>query len=124
MSLTEPDRKLWCAYVADVTPIRHTHVIVPASPQIKFTPKQVSHVSPILDLHGMTLSEAHAAVLHHVQQMKPHFPYVTIITGKSGVMKQELPVWVNNLAGVTSCEHDRGGGAYRITFKRDRQVKK
>jgi DNA-nicking Smr family endonuclease len=123
MSISEQDRKLWLTYVADVKPMNHTHVIPSPHPIPRIKQLDTTHVSPILDLHGMTLSEAHAAVSNHVMHMKHKFTYVTVITGKSGIMRDQLPSWLSHMNEVRSCESDRGGGAYRITFKRDNYAK-
>jgi DNA-nicking Smr family endonuclease len=92
---------------------------IPHKPRIQLR-MEYEILSPILDLHGMTLQQAHAAVMQHVAACVTMFPYVTIITGKSGIMHEQLPDWVNTIAQIRSCEPINGGGAFRLCFKKPR----
>jgi DNA-nicking Smr family endonuclease len=75
----------------------------------------------VLDLHGMTLADAHRASLEHVYQAKQagDYRYVTIITGLSGQICEEFPRWFENHAFVRSVKALRGGGAWEIWLKKD-----
>jgi DNA-nicking Smr family endonuclease len=75
----------------------------------------------VLDLHGMTLADAHRASLEHVYQAKQagDYRYVTIITGLSGQICDEFPRWFENHSLVRSVKALRGGGAWEIWLKKD-----
>lgn len=47
------------------------------------------------DLHGMTQSEAHAALLHFLRTASSRgHRLVLVITGKSGVLRRQVPHWL------------------------------
>lgn len=47
------------------------------------------------DLHGLTQSEAHAALLRFLRQaVAREARHVLVITGKSGVLRQQTPHWL------------------------------
>jgi DNA-nicking Smr family endonuclease len=48
-----------------------------------------------LDLHGHTQSEAHAALLRFLRRASgSEMKLVLVITGKSGVLRQQVPMWL------------------------------
>jgi DNA-nicking Smr family endonuclease len=48
-----------------------------------------------LDLHGLTKQEAHSALLHFLRQsVAREARTVLVITGKSGVLRREVPQWL------------------------------
>jgi hypothetical protein len=70
--------------------------------------------SSLLDLHELTVQEAHDATLRFLNATS--YKAVTIITGKSGVICKEFPHWMN-LWGYRYIAL-KGGGAYRVNTKR------
>jgi DNA-nicking Smr family endonuclease len=47
------------------------------------------------DLHGLTQSEAHAALLHFLRTASARgHKLVLVITGKSGVLRRQVPLWL------------------------------
>lgn len=47
------------------------------------------------DLHGLTQSEAHAALLHFLRNASARgHKMVLVITGKSGVLRRQVPQWL------------------------------
>jgi DNA-nicking Smr family endonuclease len=71
-----------------------------------------------LDLHGMTLAEAHAttnAFLAHCHERS-----VTIVTGISGAIHREFPHWLDKHP-IGRIEPMNGGGAFRVHLRRRRQ---
>lgn len=121
MSLSDKDKQIWQEFTRSVQPLKaDKHVPVSCVPaQVHITHDHMPRHT--LDLHGMTLAQAYQAVQHHVQQGVHAYAYVTIITGKSGIMQGELPDWVRNMQGIRMCEPINGGGAFRISFKKTRQ---
>jgi Smr domain len=104
--LSDQERQLWLAYVH--SPPRFTSSIRGLRP---------SSMSMTLDLHGMTLQEAHARLCEFVyehQQAGTH--HVCVITGKSGVLLHELPRWCSSLHTVKSCE-PTSVGSYQLALK-------
>ncbi len=74
---------------------------------------------PVLDLHNLTLQEAHAAVASflyasHTAGRRE----VTVITGKSGQIAREFPIWANLNPLVRRCDPLNGGGAFIVKFKK------
>ncbi len=79
-----------------------------------------------LDLHGMTATRAHQAVLQfvvlaHSEQMR----VVEIITGKGDVLLRELPHWLNApqlrpLILALAHPHEANTGSLRILIRRQR----
>jgi len=95
-----------------------------------------------IDLHGMTLAEAHPALIRFILSAQAKGQrLVLVITGKgksrdhggpvparTGVLKQQVPVWLRSgaLAGVVldaAPAHQRHGGegAYYVTLRRLRK---
>jgi DNA-nicking Smr family endonuclease len=81
-----------------------------------------------LDLHGMTQSEAHGALLRFLQRASAgESRLVLVITGKSGVLRQQVPCWLGlpDLRGVVigfepaSVRHG-GDGALYVRLRRAR----
>ncbi len=124
MSFTHRDQQLWYKFTQDVQPLKKSSVVPVSMTNFMTHAKPHHHVNHTLDLHGMTLAQAYDAVHNHVQQGHQTHAYVTVITGKSGVMQGELPDWVRNMQGIRMCEPINGGGAFRISFKKTRHKKK
>ena len=118
------DQKLWYKFTQDVQPLKKPSVVPVSMTNYISHPKPHNHVNHTLDLHGMTLAQAYQSVTDHVQQASGSYAYVTIVTGKSGVMQSELPDWVCRMQGIRSCESMNGGGAFRILFKKTRHKHK
>lgn len=89
-------------------------------------PSRQDRRSSSIDLHGMTLNQAHRAVMdfleHHACVGSRS---VLIITGKRGRISRELPHWCVQVSAVSSCRPvmDSMGehGSYRVTFRRKNQ---
>ena len=80
------------------------------------------------DLHGLTQSEAHAALLRFLHQaVAREARLVLVITGKSGVLRQQTPHWLATpefralTIGYESAHARHGGaGALYIRLRRQR----
>lgn len=124
MSLSDKDKQIWQEFTWSVQPLKaDRHVPVTCVP-IKVPITHDHMPRHTLDLHGMTLAQAYDAVSNMVQQGVHNYSYVTVITGKSGVMQGELPDWVGRMQGIRMCEPINGGGAFRISFKKTRHKHK
>jgi DNA-nicking Smr family endonuclease len=81
-----------------------------------------------LDLHGHTQSEAHAALLRFLRRASAgEMRLVLVITGKSGVLRQQVPHWLTTAefrgmvisTGAAAITHG-GDGALYIRVRRSR----
>ena len=112
------DSDVWCAYIKGVVPLGR-RAIAPASPH---TQRAVGpSLGHTLDLHGLTLTDAHAKTVELLSTGCYRFRYVTIITGLSGAIRQEFLQWIDGYPMVQRIETINGGGGFRVHFrKRDR----
>lgn len=115
--ITQAELDVWLNHVKDVIPLKcnklpcvtlqHAGSVAPPKSPL-----------PVLDLHGMTVQQAHEAAVAHVASHMGTFKWVTIITGKSGVIKSEAETWLASLPGVSSVSTARGDGALVVKFKK------
>ncbi len=83
-----------------------------------------------LDLHGLTQAEAHGALLHFFHQARGRgAKLVLVITGKSGVLRQQVPQWLGlpEFRGVivgfdTAGLRHGGEGALYVRLRRSRRT--
>lgn len=123
MSLTDKDKQIWQAYTKGVTPLGKPPQIAPV--QTAAPVRVATHrVAPFMDLHGETLQSAWQSVRHHVEHLKHEVKHMTVVTGKSGQIRQEFPSWLVTMPGVQKVESINGGGAFRVHFKKTRHNKK
>jgi DNA-nicking Smr family endonuclease len=81
-----------------------------------------------LDLHGHTQSEAHAALLRFLRRASAgEMRLVLVITGKSGVLRQQVPMWLGTaefrtlIISTSAAAINHGGdGALYIRVRRAR----
>jgi hypothetical protein len=109
-NLTPEEENLWSRVKGTITPLGE-----PRRPGFNaFLQLLNPYPSWVLDLHGMTVYEAFNRVKSFVQDAYlADVRRVTIITGKSGVIASEFPLWVERYP-VQRSELLRGGGAYRV----------
>jgi DNA-nicking Smr family endonuclease len=81
-----------------------------------------------LDLHGLTATRAHTAVINFIERAYgEQIRCVEIITGKGEVLARELPHWLNSpvvRGRILAVAHPHAGntGSVRLLLRRDRQV--
>ena len=68
-----------------------------------------------IDLHGMTVDEAHRAAMSFLTLTGQRS--VLIITGRSGVITREFPFWIQHIPMVSRYDSLNDGGAYRVYLK-------
>lgn len=85
-----------------------------------------------IDLHGMTLDQAHGALMSYMRSAEARGSRcVIVVTGKGkdgvGRIRAEVPHWLNQqplraliLAVTTARHHHGGGGALYVLLKRKR----
>lgn len=74
---------------------------------------------PFVDLHGLTVADAHRRVDEVIAMAAHHHEeHVTIVTGRSGIIRREFEHWVAGKAGVAGIEELNGGGAFRLRLRK------
>jgi hypothetical protein len=112
------DNDVWCAYIKGVTPLGKRAIAPPSPHSQRAVEPTLGHT---LDLHGLTLTDAHAKTVELLSHGCYRFRYVTIITGLSGAIRQEFLQWIDGYPMVQRIETINGGGGFRVHFrKRDR----
>jgi dsDNA-specific endonuclease/ATPase MutS2 len=111
--LTEQDQQDWQLYVEQV--FNSPDEFIPKMEQIAL-PKR-------MDLHGMTVGEAHGRTQEFIEDhYEAGTQSVVIITGKSGQIAHEFTEWCRQMPKVRKYDpiaDSRGGiGSYRIWFRR------
>ncbi len=110
-SLSDAEIALWKAYTAG-----EASVVPNATPIIR--PSQRASGVNRLDLHGMTIAEAHKATLAFIEEANRVHKAVTVITGLSGEIRREFPQWLETIPSVRKIEEMNGRGAFKIRFKK------
>lgn len=110
------DDELWRAYCASVQPLTKRPRASRSAP-FQFVAHPGSAAPGYADLHGMTLDAAHALVRRMLDERSDRRS-ITVVTGKSGAIRREFLHWIDGHAAVSRIEELRGGGAFRLHFKR------
>ncbi len=72
----------------------------------------------VMDLHGMFVNDAYKNVDIFLRESSAKkIKYVTVITGKSGQIRQEFPTWISTSSYVKRTVLLNGGGAFKIYLK-------
>lgn len=111
MSLSDSDTALWLAYVQGIT--RIGHLPQPAPRPIERSLPQGRR----LDLHGLTVHEAHGRTMEFLTMTRRRYRYVIIITGLSGAIRREFRHWLDSHP-IRQIEELRGGGSFRVYFSK------
>ena len=109
------DRELWEQTITDVTRI-------PCNRQRPDPPKRKRFYRDDpdprrIDLHGLTVNDAHKTTGRFLDDSRARgLRDVTIITGRSGAIRDEFERWMEN-SGVRRVEPLRNGGSYRVRLR-------
>jgi DNA-nicking Smr family endonuclease len=109
------DTELWHAFTQNVTPLTQRQL---AMQPIAAPPLQRRQVDHTLDLHGLTLAEAHAQTFAFLAATRHHYRYVTIVTGVSGPIRYEFLHWIDRHPDVRHCESLPGDGSFRLYYRK------
>ncbi len=114
--LSDQDRQDWQLYIDQI-------FNSPSSGPLPV--KEPQYLRKRLDLHGMTVSEAHGKVNNFfLEHLESQTESAVVITGKSGQISHEFQDWCKQIKGIRKVEpiiDSRGGiGSYRIWFKKTR----
>lgn len=64
-----------------------------------------------IDLHGLTLNEAHSLVAEIIKECYySGEKTIRFITGRSGEMHREFPMWIENNQMIRECTQYGNGG--------------
>src|ERR1017187_916443 len=105
------DLAVWDAFTKSITPLGE-----PAPSEHIPPPLHITQQTTQLDLHGLSLTDAHRYTMDFVDGASGK--YVMVITGLSGQIKKEFKHWFVNHKIVRTIEELNGGGAYKIFFKK------
>jgi len=114
--LTPEERALW-------EQVNSTARTIPTNVSLQNQPMIHSPIpqawAGTLDLHDLTLAEAHTqtnAHIKHAHQIGQR--KIIIITGRSGLIAKEFPTWIQLNPLVTKRAILNGGGAWKLWVKR------
>lgn len=110
--LTPEEKELWNKVVHGSLQLQPQTINPPLPTTIKKRSKQ--QPKKCIDLHGMTIQQAHATTLQYLDFWKDQTKSLIFITGKSGIIRQEFCHWVQN----ARIEPLNGGGAFRVFLKK------
>jgi DNA-nicking Smr family endonuclease len=108
----DADKAVWEKYVEDVTPLGQ---IPPSTSEVAV---ERVILSRRLDLHGLSVAEAHTATMNFIEAATDRS--VTVVTGLSGAIRQEFPCWFERMPHLR-IEERNGGGAFAVHFRRKRK---
>ena len=70
-----------------------------------------------IDLHNMTVEDAHRRTKSFLDAVTKHKKQVRVITGKSGIICREFPLWMEVRDDVRRTVKENGGGSFIVKFK-------
>lgn len=117
--LTPADQAIWSQVTKDVRPLGKAPVTPSEGlPRIRVSEPRNPAYSPRMDLHGVTVHEAFGMVQDHIYQgVQNGYKKLTIITGRSGQINQELPRWLERNSYVRSVTQLPNGGSWEVMIK-------
>jgi DNA-nicking Smr family endonuclease len=106
------DHYLWDIFIKSIRPL------CLGKGSYKPSTTQAPTFNKVLDLHGMTVQLAFLTVNDFIAEAKKNnTTTITIITGLSGEIRREFPVWLDFHKGIKSHQILNGGGAFQIKLK-------
>ena len=107
--------RLWQLYVGDVQ--RRQPITLPAQQTPSSRPPEARTGSQ-LDLHGLTAQVAYAAFQAFVDGSVGRYKSVTVVTGRSGLIRREFEPWIAAHPDIRRAEPLKGGGAFRVHLRK------
>ena len=116
--MSPEDIELWTQFTQGILPLVVKPVAPVVRPAHRAAPRR-STFSPTLDLHGLTVALAHAETKRLVRDSMIYgLRFVTVITGLSGPIRHEFPLWTETMPEVKRVEPLNGGGAFKVHLVR------
>ena len=103
--MTPEDTRLWNALASTVTPLGGPRGHRPRLPYSEPEPRQI-------DLHGKTIRDAHDSVVSFIDMTS--YRQVLVITGRSGEICREFPIWAERHPRIRSIKPSRDGGSHFV----------
>lgn len=114
--LTEDDIKLWETYTKVIVPINIKYENI--SRKNKRIKVNNISISTKLDLHNYTVQDAYRLFNEFIQH---HYDFLNkrlvVITGKSGIIRQEFESWCKQNRHIRSVILQGDGGSYMVKLK-------
>lgn len=117
--MSPEDKEIWKKVTDGVIPLTFTPEAAAIRSPALVVNRQYTlnnrYFSPTLDLHGMSINQAHSETKTFFYKAKLFkLKYVRIITGLSGQIKREFPYWLEHMPEIRRVEMLNGGGAFKI----------
>lgn len=111
----------WENFCRGVEPLQKKETIV-YQIRKRVIPKKRYYIDKKLDLHNKTIQEAYDEVDDYLDRAKEQsVKNVTIITGKSGPIKEEFPKWMERNNKVRENNLLKNQGSYSVKMKKDKK---
>jgi len=116
--MTPDDKKYWEAVTKSV--ILDASFPKISSPRAVLSVRGERYMRTTLDLHGYGLNDARFESVMFIKDAKKFkLKYVRIVTGLSGQIRREFPLWLENIPEIRRYEVLNGGGAFKIFLKKN-----
>lgn len=104
------DRNLWECVKRTIIPL--------GQPRTGFPRLYPAQEPTVIDLHGYTIHGAFAVVNRAISRAtRAKVKTLTVITGRSGEICREFPVWAALHGDVRTCTSLNGGGAFLLKLR-------
>lgn len=111
----------WDEFCKKVKPLQKKETIVYHTTK-KVKPNKRYYIDRKLDLHNKTIQQAYVEVDNYIEKAKEQsVKNVTIITGRSGPIKEEFPKWMNQNTNVRENNLLKNKGSFSVKMKKDKK---
>lgn len=107
--------RLWQLYVGNVQ--RRQPITLPSQQTPSSRPSE-ARTGGHLDLHGLTAQVAYTAFQAFVGGSVGRYKSVTVVTGRSGLIRREFEHWIAAHPDIRRAEPLNGGGAFRVYLRK------
>lgn len=109
--MTTEDERLWKAVMDSVVPLSLRSGAAPMRAPALWEPVS----QKVIDLHGLSLNAAHSQALSFIREAhRLGHKRIIVITGLSGEIRREFPLWIEDLPQVRKNTVLSGGGAFEV----------
>ena len=111
----------WDKFCRDVKPLQKKETVVYHTTK-KVKPNKRYYIDRKLDLHKKTIHEAYIEVDEYLEKAKEQsVKDVTIITGRSGPIREEFPKWMSQNTNVRDNSILKNQGSFSVKMKKDKK---
>lgn len=112
MGLSPDDARVWKRFTDNMGSGGTRHKLTGSTPDRRASDRTI-------DLHGLTVQKAHSLVRSFLESARRDgIPTVRVITGKSGRIRSEFPVWMDLDPNVGSATEETSGGSFSVAVRR------